>query len=155
MSPPPDDDVAPAQAGDLAPPSSFRPVPRRSGFLDLVGPLHIDDTAPEAPVYGLRISEQHTNSRGTAHGGVLTTLADVALGYGSLAAHGEFLALVTASLTINYTGTAMVGDWLEARTTLKRLGSRLASASCDLTVAERPVASATAVFSVPPKDRSN
>lgn len=76
-------------------------MPRRSGFLDLVGPLFVDDTDPRTPAYGLRLGEQHTNSRGGVHGGVLTTLADVALGYGSLAAHGEFLALVTASLTID------------------------------------------------------
>jgi acyl-coenzyme A thioesterase 13 len=129
-------------------------MPRRSGFLDLVGPLHVDDTDPRAPVYGLRVGEQHTNSRGGVHGGVLATLADVALGYGSLAAYGEVLALVTASLTINYTGTATVGDWLESRTTLQRMGSRLAFASCEITADDRPVASCSGVFSVPPARHS-
>lgn len=72
-------------------------MPSRSGFLDLVGPLHVDDSDPRAPVYSLRVGPHHINSRGGVHGGVLTTLADVALGYGSLAAHSEALALVTAS----------------------------------------------------------
>lgn len=134
----------------MQPPTGFRPITRRSGFLDLIGPLHVDDTEPRAPVYGLRVAEQHPNSRGSVHGGVLTTLTDVALGYGSLAAHGEMLALVTASLTIDFTGTAAVDDWLEARTTLKRMGSRLAFASCEITNDGRPVASASGVFSVPP-----
>jgi acyl-coenzyme A thioesterase 13 len=131
--------------------NDFRIVPRRSGFLDLIGPLHVDDTNPRAPVYGLRVGDQHANSRGSVHGGVLTTLTDVALGYGTLAAHGEVLALVTASLTIDFTGTAGIGDWLEARTTLKRMGSRLAFASCEITTTSgRPVASSSGVFSVPP-----
>ena len=129
-------------------------MPRRSGFLDLIGPVYVDDTEPRAPVYGLRIGEQHANSRGGVHGGVLTTLADVALGYGSLAAHREFVALVTASLTIDYTGAAAVGDWLEARTSLKRMGSRLAFASCEITTNGRPVASCSGVFSVPPSEPS-
>lgn len=85
---------------------------------------------------------------------MLTTLADVTLGYGSLAAHGEFLALVTASLTIDYTGTAAVGDWLEARTSLKRMGSRLAFAGCEITSNGRLVASCSGVFSVPAKQSS-
>jgi acyl-coenzyme A thioesterase 13 len=132
------------------PPAGFRPVARRSGFLDLVGPVYVDETDPRAPVYGLRVGEQHTNSRGSVHGGVLTTLTDVALGHGSIAAHGESLALVTASLTVDFTGTAHVGDWLEARTTLRRMGSRLAFASCEITTDGRPVTSGSGVFSVPP-----
>ncbi len=132
------------------PPAGFRPVTRRSGFLDLVGPLHVDDADPRAPVYGLRVTDKHTNSRGGVHGGLLTTLADVALGYGAIAAYGETLALVTASLTVHYTGTARVGDWLEARTTLTRMGSRLAFARCEITTGDRSVASCTGVFSVPP-----
>lgn len=139
----------------MQPPTGFRPITRRSGFLDLIGPLYVDDTEPRAPVYGLRVGEQHTNSRGSVHGGVLTTLTDVALGYGSLAAHGETLALVTASLTIDFTGTATVDDWLEARTTLKRMGSRLAFASCEITNDQRPVVSASGVFSVPPPQQTS
>ncbi|WP_232661999.1 PaaI family thioesterase [Pseudonocardia sp. TRM90224] len=132
------------------PPAGFRPVERRSGFLDLIGPLYVDDADPRSPVYGLRIGEKHTNSRGGVHGGVLTTLADVALGYGALAAHGKALSLLTASLTVDYTGSAAVGDWIEARTTLKRMGSRLAFAGCEITNDTRPVASCSGVFSVPP-----
>lgn len=146
------DDHSGSAAADvsIAPPPGFHPVPRRSGFLDLIGPLYVDDTDPRAPVYGLRVGEQHANSRGGVHGGVLTTLADVALGYGTLAAHGQSLALVTASLTVDYTGSAKVGDWLEARTSLKRMGSRLAFASCEISSNDRPVASCSGVFSVPP-----
>jgi len=123
------------------PPPGFQVVSRRSGFMDLVGPLHIEDSDPRAPVYGLRVEERHANSRGGVHGGVLTTLADVALGYGAIAAHGETVGLVTASLTVNYTGAAQVGDWLEARTTLTRMGSRSAFTSCEITSDGRPVAS--------------
>ena len=132
------------------PPPGFHPVSRSSGFLDLVGPLYVDDTDARAPVYGLRVEQRHTNSRGAAHGGVVTTLADVALGYGSLAAHGEPVALVTASLTVDHTGHAALDDWLEARTTLTRMGSRLAFARCEITTPDRHVASGSGVFSVPP-----
>jgi uncharacterized protein (TIGR00369 family) len=94
------------------------------------------------------------NSRGRVHGGVLTTLADSALGYGVLAAHGQDRAILTASLTIDYTGTAGEGDWIEARTSLKRMGSRLAFAGCEITCEGRPVSSCSGVISVPPRQQS-
>jgi uncharacterized protein (TIGR00369 family) len=119
--------------------------------MDVIGPLYVDDTDPRAPVFGLRVDGRHTNSRGRLHGGVLTTMADSALGYGALAAHGADVAILTASLTVDYTGSAGVGDWIEARTTLKRMGSRLAFAGCEITCGDRPVASCSGVFSVPPR----
>src|SRR5512142_2227881 len=42
-------------------------------------PIYYKRTA-EAVVIGLRIAEPHTNSRGLAHGGLLTALADNARG---------------------------------------------------------------------------
>ena len=69
-------------AAPLDPPAGFVPVSRRSPFLDLVGPLWVragsDD---EPPVYGIRVRAEHANARGTPHGGVLMTVADVVLGH--------------------------------------------------------------------------
>ena len=140
-----------SESSGTAVPTGFRPHGRRSGFLDTVGPLYVDDADPRAPVFGLRLDDRHMNGRGRVHGGVLTTLADSALGYGALAAHGEDRAILTASLTVDYTGSAVAGEWIEARTTLKRMGSRLAFAGCEITCDHRPLASCSGVFSVPPR----
>ena len=48
-------------------------------FLDRVGPLYERDDG-RGLVFGLRVLEHHCNRRGFAHGGLLVTLADVALG---------------------------------------------------------------------------
>lgn len=133
----------------MEPPQGFAPVARRSPFLDLVGPLYADDADPRSPVYGLRIEQRHANSRGGVHGGVLMTVADLVLGYGTVAASGAAVPMVTASLTIDFTGSARVGDWLEGRATLERMGGRLAYATCRLTVGERAVAHASGVFGLP------
>jgi acyl-coenzyme A thioesterase PaaI-like protein len=42
----------------------------------------------EGFIIGVRIAEKHCNSGGTAHGGFLVTLADIALGY-TAAASGD------------------------------------------------------------------
>jgi acyl-coenzyme A thioesterase 13 len=63
-----------------AAPEGWRPIPRLSPFNALVGPLY-QRSAGESLSIGLRIEEKHGNSRGICHGGVLATLADLALGY--------------------------------------------------------------------------
>ncbi len=76
----------------------------------MVPNLRIAITQPAGPVYGLRVGEQHTNNRGGCLVVVLSTLTDVALDYGALAAHGETPALFTTSSTTDFTGTASVDD---------------------------------------------
>ena len=50
------------------------------GFAGLAGPFYAKRDG-RALSLGLRIEQRHLNSRGTCHGGLLATLADIALGY--------------------------------------------------------------------------
>ena len=59
---------------------AFAPWPRRSPFGDAAGPL-LFRRETGGLVFALRITERHSNAKGTAHGGVLSTVADNALGY--------------------------------------------------------------------------
>src|SRR6185437_3084068 len=61
-------------------PDGFSPLFRTSPFLDAVGPFYYRRDG-ERLVIGLRVLEKHANARGAAHGGLLMTLADIALGY--------------------------------------------------------------------------
>ena len=61
-------------------PEGFRKIERLSPFNALVGPLY-ERRDGDAVSIGLAIEAKHTNSRGICHGGVLATLADLALGY--------------------------------------------------------------------------
>ena len=55
---------------------------------------------------GLRAERNHCNTRGIVHGGVLATLADASLGYTIGFMQDPPRSLVTASLTIDYAGSA-------------------------------------------------
>ncbi len=128
-------------------PDGFVRVQRRSPFLDLVGELYLCDGG-DGPVYGLRIRSEHANNRGDAHGGVLMTVADLVLGYTTAFASDPPLPLTTASLNIDFVGSAKVGDWLEGRAEIVRTGRSLAFATCYLTVEERRIARASSVLAV-------
>lgn len=102
----------------------------------------------DEPVYGMRVAEHHTNNRGGVHGGVLMTMADFVLGYTTAFAQDPPVRLTTASLTIDFVGAAAVGDWLEGRTEILRVGRTLAFATCFLTVGDTRVARASGTFAV-------
>jgi acyl-coenzyme A thioesterase PaaI-like protein len=83
-----------------------------------------------------------------AHGGLVVTLADIALGK-----TGEWLSdppvsLLTASLTIDLYSAARLNDWLEAETDVTRVGRRIAFANCYLRVDAATIARASGVFNV-------
>lgn len=128
-------------------PEGYDPLPRSSNFLQMVGPLYCKPDG-EGLILGLRIEARHTNSRGIAHGGLLTTLADLALGYSCARMAGPDRHLATVSLTIDFASTASVGDWLAAHTDVQQTGKRLGFANCYLTVGSRRIARASGIFSV-------
>lgn len=85
-------------------------------------------------------------ARGTAHGGLLMTLADIALGYDLAYSEEPPASLTTANLTADFAGSAGLGDWLEARVDIQKLGGRLAFANAYLTVNDERIVRASAVF---------
>ncbi|MCZ4322936.1 PaaI family thioesterase [Pseudomonas anguilliseptica] len=128
-------------------PAGFSPLFRSSPFLDLLGPIY-NQRSNTGLVIGLRAEEKHCNARGLVHGGVLSSLADVALGYNSAFAEEPPTPIVTTSLTIDYAGTARLGDWITIESDVQKVGKSLAFANCYFVVESVRIARASAVFSV-------
>ena len=116
-----------------------------SPFNALVGPLY-ERRDGDGVSIGLLIEEKHTNSRGICHGGVLATLADLALGYAMLAKAGDQGSFLTAHLAVDYAGSARTGDWIESQVEIQRVGARLAFANCYLVANGKPIVRASAIF---------
>lgn len=126
-------------------PPGFQPLFRTSPFLDLVGPFYFREEGGGL-VIGLRIAPQHANARGLAHGGLLLTLADIALGYAAARSEMPALSLTTAHLSTDFAGSAKIGDWVEARVDIQRIGSRLVFANSYLSVGSERIVRASGVF---------
>jgi acyl-coenzyme A thioesterase 13 len=56
--------------------------------------------------------------------------------------------MATASMSIDFAGSAKLGDWVESHVTIIRKGRRLAFASALIQANEKPIARASAVFAV-------
>jgi acyl-coenzyme A thioesterase 13 len=130
-------------------PEGFGPLFRTSPLLDALGPFYGKGTGADL-VIGLRAEDKHTNSRGAVHGGVLATIGDIALGYTMAFSSDPPRRATTASLTIDYIGSAKAGDWIEARVDKYKIGKTLAFANAYLTVNDTQVARVSAVFAVLP-----
>src|SRR6188474_3680939 len=129
-----------------SPPPGFAPLFRTSPFLETVGPLFYRRDPERGLIIGLRIAEKHANARGIAHGGLLVTLADIALGYRTAFGQDPPAALITANLTADFAGAAKIGDWVEAHVDVQKVGGRLAFANCYLKVGDERIVHASAVF---------
>jgi acyl-coenzyme A thioesterase 13 len=123
----------------------FTPYGRSSPFFDLIGPL-LSRPGDAVAEFALEIDERHVNDRGFAHAGVLSAVADVALGYATAFSQDPPVPLLTTSLNIDFAGRVAPGDMLVASVDVQKVGRRIAFANCYLSVEERRIARASAVF---------
>lgn len=128
-------------------PDGFEPLARSSPFLDLVGPLYSRRTE-DGLLIGFLAEDRHCNTSGFVHGGFLSTVADIALGYNAAGFGGKETPMVTASITIDFAGSARAGDWVVYSTEVQKVGKKLAFANCYAHVGDARIARASGLFSV-------
>jgi len=103
---------------------------------------------PEAFILGLHLREAHTNSRGLAHGGLISALADNAMGLScglKLRGGGR---LLTTSLSVDFIGTARPGQWLTVETNYVKPGGTICIAQAFVKADGEICARANATFRV-------
>lgn len=133
---------------DATVPPGFEPAGFTPGFLDHGGPYYLGAAVDGVRVVGLWIMPHHINYQDAAHGGVISTFADVALSHAVYDAERPRLAPSTVTLTVNYLTGAKLGDWLEARVRIDRLGGRTAYTSGAIWRGDEQIATMSGVFSV-------
>lgn len=122
---------------------------------------HSPLTEPWEPIYAreqddavqlaIEVGEPHCNGRGFAHGGLISALADNAMGLSiGLKARRvpgqEKASLVTVSLALDFLDSARVGEVLQVQPSVLKLGRTLAFAECRVLAGDRLVARGNASF---------
>ncbi len=132
---------------ELPIPEGFKPLKHLAAFMEMLGPIYVK-TVDKSRIVAIRVGEKHMNMAGIAHGGMLVTLADSALGINLSYHEDPPRRLVTVNLSTDFLQPAMRGDWLEAHVTVQRMGIHLAFASCNLLSGKKHVLRASGVFAV-------
>lgn len=130
--------------------TSHNLLPEAEKFLTMLGPWYFKqvshDNGFSERVFGIRIEDKHTNIWGTAHGGMLITMADSALGYNLSRATNPHQKLVTAHLDTDFIASPKPGEWLHTQCTINKIGTRLCFAQCQLWVSDKLILKANGVF---------
>jgi acyl-coenzyme A thioesterase PaaI-like protein len=123
--------------------TAFAPWPHPSPLLDAIGGFEYDPDEPTR--LGFRVAGAKLNGRGFLHAGVISTIADAALGHCLARLADPPVRLVTINLSCDYVGTAHEGEWVDITVTPTRLGRRLAAATGTFTT-DRPIATVSGLF---------
>ena len=131
-------------------PAGFEPHTRRSPLTDPWEPLLARET-DDAIQLALEIREAHCNARGFAHGGLISALADNAMGLSAVrlarrASNSKKISAVTVTLTLDFIDSARLGDCVEFHPAVLKAGRTVSFVSCRVLSGERLIARASATF---------
>ncbi|MBY0344996.1 MAG: PaaI family thioesterase [Sphingomonadales bacterium] len=127
-------------------PPGFEPHIRRSPVTDPWEPLYAKREG-EAFSLGLRIAHSHCNARGLLHGGVISALADNAMGLACVT-QMEGVSALTVSLSVDFLSVGRSGQWLAVRGVPAKLGRTLAFADAQIEADGELIAKAAATFRI-------
>jgi uncharacterized protein (TIGR00369 family) len=133
-------------------PAGFEPHFRQSPFTDPWEPLY-SKKSEKAVTMGLRLAKAHTNARGLIHGGLIASLADNSMGYSCAQATNWTTSFVTVTLSVDYVGSAEIGQWLAVECEVIKTGSTLCFVQALIKADDVVIARASGTFRVVPKPR--
>lgn len=135
---------------DTAVPDGFEPLSRKSPLTEPWEPIYAKKTE-RAIIIGLRLARPHTNGRGLIHGGLITALADNAMGYSCAQATNWTTSFVTVSLSIDFVGSAEIGQWCSIESDVIKTGKTICFAQSLIKADGVVIARASGTFRVVPK----
>jgi len=128
-------------------PDGFKPHFRKSPLTEPWEPLY-SKSIETGIVIGLRADTQHCNSRGFVHGGLISALADNAMGLSCARQPENVSGLVTLSLNMDFVSAAQKGEWLEFETHFVKTGRSIDTAQGRVTADGRVCTLCSASFKV-------
>jgi len=100
--------------------------------------------------FDLRVEEMHHNVEGMLHGGVISTMIDLAMARAIRSVVPQDKEIMTITLTVNFFGSVSEGTIQVVGTTVWK-GSRLASAEAELRAGDLLLARGTGTWYVRPR----
>lgn len=129
-------------------PQGYKLLRGRSPFVQEIGPLYYRVRDADLQ-FGLRVVTRHCNALGICHGGVLLTLADIAMGSAAMYFINPRKSMLTVALSTNFQAAAEAGLWVEASAEITGYSSSLAFARVSLTSDAKTLLSGVGSFHVP------
>jgi acyl-coenzyme A thioesterase PaaI-like protein len=131
-------------------PAGFTPHFRKSPVTDAWEPI-FSKTEGGVVVIALRVRQAHCNGRGFLHGGVVSALADNAMGLSVIESLRQQEVTrsrggLTVSLALDFLASAQIGQWIEIVPRVLKTGSSLGFVDCVVLADRQPIARGNATF---------
>jgi acyl-coenzyme A thioesterase PaaI-like protein len=135
-------DDAPTHAFEI--PEGYRQTNWTRGFGRSIGPLYEKYDGKGGYVRAFLVAEHHTNGMMNAHGGMLMSFADMALGSAVSVQRSSYW--VTVRLVCDFLSGAKTGDWVEGSGEIIGVDGDLYTVKGRVWCAERTILTASGVF---------
>ena len=134
-------------------PDGFSPIFMVEPFTTRIGPIYSKKEDHQF-LLGFLVDASHLNIERVVHGGMLSSLADQAIGVNVAHANGQHNDVLTIHLSVDFISPAHLGDWVQTTTTLSKVNGRIRFGNCELRVQERLVLKASAIFAARTSQRA-
>ena len=131
-------------AAHAKPPEGFELAQNRGPFATHNGPFYYETNRGEGARQAFLAEPRHTNGYGLVHGGMMSAFLDGTMSQAVRRATGK--SGVTVQLSLSYLHMARPGDWIIAEANVVRASRDLAFLEGRVSVGDRDVVKATAVF---------
>jgi acyl-coenzyme A thioesterase PaaI-like protein len=138
----------PVRTDVALPPGYHDAVPLIDPFEAFVFQTFRRYNADGSTTYGLPIDDRHDNSRGIAHGGLLMTFADSALGYAAISGSAASAWAVTVSQSSTFLRGVKIGELLEVTPVITRRTRSMIFTRGDFLVGDEVAFQAASVWKV-------
>jgi uncharacterized protein (TIGR00369 family) len=119
---------------------------RHAGFAELTGPLWKRDDGGRLR-FGFVVGQKHLNYARILHGGMLTTLADLAMGMTAWRATGG-KAHATIELNMQFVSSVRPGEFVEAQCEVVRAARSVVFMQAKMFAGARIVAAASGIWKI-------
>ena len=134
-------------------PDGFSPIFMVEPFTTRIGPIY-SKKEDDQFLLGFLVDASHLNIEQVVHGGMLSTLADQAIGVNVAHANGQHNDVLTIHLSVDFISPAYLDDWVQTTTTLSKVNGRIRFGNCELRVQDRLVLKASAIFAARTSQRA-
>ena len=125
----------------------FQQISQKSGFMKHNGGLFFHKISKTKFEFKTKIKKNHLNRVGITHGGFIAALVDSGVG---TAAHrvADGSPCVTISLELKFISMVKLGQELVGKTKIQKKTKSMVFLTCELTVANKIVATASGVWKI-------
>jgi acyl-coenzyme A thioesterase PaaI-like protein len=133
--------------------TAFKVITPQPAVSKLLGPFFVKEIEGQDPIIGMKARPEHSRTPdGHVGGGILVNACDFAMGFvlgkRLFAVQTDIVSVTTVSIAADFISSPKVGEWLEAKVNVLKMGRNICFCECLLYAGDKLVMRSSATFTV-------